>query len=668
MNMSFIKSKSENNINPNLLTIKETEEILDMMKNNVFEVTVNNKKKMKALLLKTPLEKKNFKKILIVFYEGDKEEINYIKIENKSSNINVKLNIDNSRKTYYDKYFVFIEIKSDDKIKENAFFSVNEKIKKKVDRLANRKYVYKMFYTDKIYFYLGNQEDESIWYFPNFITIKDSLLVIILNPENKKVISINYYNSFNRIGFINNEFIIDAIERLTFQERKNTTNFFQKIFNNIFKPKNDLIEEMSNINVETEDSETQLDKPKISIEKDNTELNSFFENGRNTNKIDFILENDYIIKSLCNIVIIKYDICKYSSGFFIKLKFNDKQKYFIMTCEHMIDSKMINKNETIKIIYDQKTKSNKIKLDRKERIIQDFKFLNIDATLIEIIEKDIIKGEYFFSPYMDDVNECKDKKISIASYTSENLYKEDGSFISINPISYKFNHSLNTNNGLSGAPIFLKDNSNYMIIGLHIGKSKLKNYNIGNFIYPIVSIISNGYHIYKIIKYGEYVYEGEIKDNKRDGYGKLILENGIYYIGQWKNDMKHGKGTLYKKDNSLIYEGDFENDKYNGFGKSNEENGHSYIGQWKDGFKHGLGKLYNQKNNIIYEGNFENGMRNGIGKYFENKGKYYIGQWLDNKKDEIEIEINEKDDKQIYINPNNNSQKYFYSDDNYYID
>ena len=60
MNMSFIKSKSENNINPNLLTIKETEEILDMMKNNVFEVTVNNKKKMKALLLKTPLEKKKF--------------------------------------------------------------------------------------------------------------------------------------------------------------------------------------------------------------------------------------------------------------------------------------------------------------------------------------------------------------------------------------------------------------------------------------------------------------------------------------------------------------------------------------------------------------------------------------------------------------------------------
>ena len=269
---------------------------------------------------------------------------------------------------------------------------------------------------------------------------------------------------------------------------------------------------------------------------------------------------------------------------------------------------------------------------------------------------------------MDDINECKDKNISIANYINENLYKADGSFILIKTISYNFFYSLNTNNGSSGSPIFVKDNSDYMIIGLHTGKSKLTNINIGNFIFPIVSIISNGYHIYKIIKYGEYEYEGEIKDSKRDGYGKLIFENGIYYIGQWKNDMKHGKGTLYKKDNSLIYEGDFENDKYNGFGKLNEENGDYYIGEWKDGLKHGLGKLYNKKKNIIYEGNFENGMRNGIGKYFENKGKYYIGQWSNNIKDEIGIEINEKDNKQIYINYSNNSQKYFYSDDNYYIE
>jgi hypothetical protein len=304
-------------------------------------------------------------------------------------------------------------------------------------------------------------------------------------------------------------------------------------------PKNDLIENINNINIESENSETQLDRLRFSKENNNTELNLFSENSKNEIKINSFLKNDYIIKSLCNLVFIKYDICKYSSGFFIKLKFNDEQKYFIMTCEHIINDGMINKNETIKIIYDQRTKSDKIKLDRKERIIQDFKFLNIDATIIEIIEKDIIKNEYFLSPYMDDINECKDKNIFIAQYSNENLFTDDGSLRSVYPISYKFDHSLNTNDGSGGSPIILS-HSDY-VVGLHIGKSKLTNINIGNFIYPIASIISNGYHIYKIIKYGEYEYEGEMKDSKRDGYGKLIFENGIYYIYQWKKGMNMEK-------------------------------------------------------------------------------------------------------------------------------
>jgi len=223
----------------------------------------------------------------------------------------------------------------------------------------------------------------------------------------------------------------------------------------------------------------------------------------------------------------------------------------------MIDNKMINKNETIKIIYDQNRKSNYIKLERNERMIQDFKFLNIDATIIEIIEKDIIKKVYILSPYMDKINECKDKNIFIANYFSEKLYTDDGSFISVNPISYTFYYSLNTNNGSSGSPIFLKYTD--YVIGLHKGKSKFTNANIGNFIYPIITIISNGNSFFKIKKYGKYEYEGEIKDNKRDEYEKLILENGIYYIGQWKDRFKHGKGILYNKNNSFIYRGDFEN-------------------------------------------------------------------------------------------------------------
>ena len=72
---------------------------------------------------------------LIVFYEKRKEEINNIRIEKKSLSINVKINIDNYRKIFYLQNLSFIEIKYNDKIKENAFLSVDEIKKKKCLKL-----------------------------------------------------------------------------------------------------------------------------------------------------------------------------------------------------------------------------------------------------------------------------------------------------------------------------------------------------------------------------------------------------------------------------------------------------------------------------------------------------------------------------------------------------
>jgi len=267
---------------------------------------------------------------------------------------------------------------------------------------------------------------------------------------------------------------------------------------------------------------------------------------------------------------------------------------------------------------------------------------------------------------MIDLNECRDKEISMANYINQKLYKNDGLLLSYNLSSFKFYNNLNANNGSSGSPIILKDTE--YVIGLHTGKNKVKNFNIANFIFPIVSILSNGNPFYEIRKNGNLEYEGEMKNNQRDGYGKLNLENSMYYIGQWKNGFKHGKGTLYYKKNSILYQGDFEDDKYNGKGKIIDNDGSYYIGQFKDGLKKGLGKFYNKNNILIYDGNFENGMFNGLGKYIEDNEKFYIGQWSNNKKD-VGIEVNKKDKTQTFINNNNNSQKYLYLDgDNYYLE
>ena len=42
-------------------------------------------------------------------------------------------------------------------------------------------------------------------------------------------------------------------------------------------------------------------------------------------------------------------------------------------------------------------------------------------------------------------------------------------------------------------------------------------------------------------------YEGEFKDNKRNGQGTYFWNNGNHYQGKWENDLRHGKGIFIWK-------------------------------------------------------------------------------------------------------------------------
>ena len=88
------------------------------------------------------------------------------------------------------------------------------------------------------------------------------------------------------------------------------------------------------------------------------------------------------------------------------------------------------------------------------------------------------------------------------------------------------------------------------------------------------------------------MYDGNWINNKYEGNGKYILEDGEYYIGQYKNGLRNGYGILYYKNGNIKYEGDSVNDKAEGNGKGIWKNGVYYIGEWKNGLRNGKGIEY----------------------------------------------------------------------------
>ena len=77
------------------------------------------------------------------------------------------------------------------------------------------------------------------------------------------------------------------------------------------------------------------------------------------------------------------------------------------------------------------------------------------------------------------------------------------------------------------------------------------------------------------------VYDGEIKNNLRNGHGTYTWANGNQYVGEWRDNLQHGQGTFTSAD-SL-----------------------TYIGNWKDGLKHGHGAITNSSGQQ-YVGEFRN--------------------------------------------------------------
>ncbi|XP_062513601.1 MORN repeat-containing protein 1-like isoform X2 [Corticium candelabrum] len=140
----------------------------------------------------------------------------------------------------------------------------------------------------------------------------------------------------------------------------------------------------------------------------------------------------------------------------------------------------------------------------------------------------------------------------------------------------------------------------------------------------------HGYGIY-VFPNSFFRYEGQWQDGKLHGQGKLIMKDGSYYQGSFRNDEIEGKGFRTYAFSGDNYEGNFLKGEPCGEGVMTYSNGSRYEGSWKSGKYEGHGVLA-CSNGATYTGHFLDHRRHGCGTQFYANGDHYRGKWRDGKR------------------------------------
>jgi hypothetical protein len=149
-------------------------------------------------------------------------------------------------------------------------------------------------------------------------------------------------------------------------------------------------------------------------------------------------------------------------------------------------------------------------------------------------------------------------------------------------------------------------------------------------IYKKSSAYKSGYIVKKYKELG-----GEYIDDKKHGKGIETQSNSIY-DGEWKDNQRNGKGKMTYLGGPFLYK--------------------SYEGDWKDGFEDGMGKRI-WKDGSIYDGEWKKGKRDGMGKMTKFDGTINDGKWKDDKlirstKIRIKVQLNTGEELEITVLPN----------------
>ena len=122
-------------------------------------------------------------------------------------------------------------------------------------------------------------------------------------------------------------------------------------------------------------------------------------------------------------------------------------------------------------------------------------------------------------------------------------------------------------------------------------------------------------------------YVGEVKDGLWHGRGTLHFPDGGRIEGVWDNGNLNGRGTHYQAEGNR-YEGEFKDGRWHGHGIQYFPDGGRYEGEFKDGLLHGEG--------IAFE---DSQMMDGTVMLFENGNLVMEKNILPKSMQELTLEI-----------------------------
>ena len=212
------------------------------------------------------------------------------------------------------------------------------------------------------------------------------------------------------------------------------------------------------------------------------------------------------------------------------------------------------------------------------------------------------------------------------------------------------NHEKEKEKNANKKNLITKEKLNFPKIILNKGPNIFQTDLFLNNLSPKKCPIDNIRRKFPILLQGDFSYEGEWKNGKRDGlgiyikknmskfigyfiqdfvngFGKLTDSNGDEYIGYWKNSQANGVG-VYTRKKIISYRGWWKNDKQDKFGIEKWPK-LDFVGDYLNGVKEGYG-IMNIKYGI-YEGEMKGGNFNGIGKFIFNDKRKYEGEFTNNK-------------------------------------